>query len=372
MKLKSWYLIHKWSSLVSTIFLLMLCVTGLPLIFSHEIDHLIGNSVEPPEIDEPGLRANLDKIVSDAQRRKPNDVIQFLVGDFNEPELWHLRLGENLTTAEASAFFTYDARTGKFLNDYPLDEGFMNLMLRLHVDMYAGLPGTLFLGFMGLLLIVALISGVVLYAPFMSKLKFGTIRRNKSRLITWLDIHNLFGIVTLAWLCVVTATGVINTLSIPIFSLWQTTQLEEMIAEYKDEKIVADYSVEKAVRNVLEENPTNFISFMAFPGTNFSSPKHFVAFLQGKSAWTSKLLTPVLIDAKTGEILEQRELPLYVSILLLSQPLHYGDYGELPLKIIWFILDLIAIIVLISGIYLWLKVRDQSYDAWYKKMLNYS
>jgi uncharacterized iron-regulated membrane protein len=39
--------------------------------------------------------------------------------------------------------------------------------------------------------------------------------------------------------------------------------------------------------------------------------------------------------------------------LLLSQPLHFGDYGGTPLKVIWALLDVITIIVLLSGLYLW-------------------
>ena len=41
---RAWYLVHKWTSLVCTLFLLMLCLTGLPLIFHDEIeagDHVI-------------------------------------------------------------------------------------------------------------------------------------------------------------------------------------------------------------------------------------------------------------------------------------------------------------------------------------------
>ena len=36
--IKAWYLVHKWSGLIPTVFLLMLCITGLPLIFHDEID----------------------------------------------------------------------------------------------------------------------------------------------------------------------------------------------------------------------------------------------------------------------------------------------------------------------------------------------
>ena len=35
---RTWCWLHKWTSLVCTLFLLMLCLTGLPLIFHDEID----------------------------------------------------------------------------------------------------------------------------------------------------------------------------------------------------------------------------------------------------------------------------------------------------------------------------------------------
>ena len=46
--------------------------------------------------------------------------------------------------------------------------------------------------------------------------------------------------------------------------------------------------------------------------------------------------------------------------LLVSQPLHFGDYGGMPLKIIWALLDGFTIIVLGSGLYLWAVKRGKS------------
>ena len=63
----------------------------------------------------------------------------------------------------------------------------MAFIFRLHTDLFLGLPGMLFLGFMGLLLAVSIISGVVLYAPFMRQLAFGILRRDKSPRVKWLD-----------------------------------------------------------------------------------------------------------------------------------------------------------------------------------------
>ena len=46
-----------------------------------------------------------------------------------------------------------------------------------------------------------------------------------------------------------------------------------------------------------------------------------------------------------------------MSAMYLSQPLHFGDYAGLPLKILWALLDVVAIVVLVSGLYLWLGRR---------------
>ena len=43
--------------------------------------------------------------------------------------------------------------------------------------------------------------------------------------------------------------------------------------------------------------------------------------------------------------------------LLVSQPLHFGDYGGMPMKILWATLDGLTIIVLGSGVYLWVVRR---------------
>lgn len=42
-----WSVVHTWTSLISTVFLLLLCLTGLPLIFHHEIDELLGYAPAP-------------------------------------------------------------------------------------------------------------------------------------------------------------------------------------------------------------------------------------------------------------------------------------------------------------------------------------
>jgi uncharacterized iron-regulated membrane protein len=55
-------------------------------------------------------------------------------------------------------------------------------------------------------------------------------------------------------------------------------------------------------------------------------------------------------------------LPWYLRALELSRPLHFGDYGGLPLKIIWGLFDVVLIAVLFSGLYLWLSKRKSAIE----------
>jgi uncharacterized iron-regulated membrane protein len=190
------------------------------------------------------------------------------------------------------------------------------------------------------------------------------VRYDRSSRIKWLDLHNLLGIATLIWLFTVGFTGVINTLALPIFGQWQATELADMTKDYKDAPALVKFgSAERAVATAQQALPDSKLRFMAFPGNEYSTPHHYVAFMYGSTPLTSKLLRPVLIDAQSSELIDQRDLPWYVKALLISQPLHFGDYGGLPLKILWALLDIIAIVVLGSGVYLWIKKRNVPIEA---------
>jgi uncharacterized iron-regulated membrane protein len=97
------------------------------------------------------------------------------------------------------------------------------------------------------------------------------------------------------------------------------------------------------------------VAFIAFPGTPFASSHHYGIYMRGDQALTARLYKPVLVDAGSGLATDQRTLPWYLSALLLSQPLHFGDYGGAGMKFLWALLDLATIAVLGSGLYLWLK-----------------
>lgn len=354
---RRWSWIHKWTSLICTAFLLMLCITGLPLIFKDELDHWLYEEVEPAEVAPNTPKANLDTVAANGMAHYPGKALQFMIWDRHDPNVILLSIGETITSDPAkSVLARFDVHTAKFLNQPDITGRITYILWKLHVDMFAGLPGKLFLGLMGILFLVAIVSGIVVYAPSMRKLPFGTVRGNRSRLVRWLDLHNLLGAVTIMWVVVVGFTGVLNTWADLILKIWQFGQLTEMVGPYRNTPVPTQLtSVQAAVETARTVTPGMTPSFVAFPGTPFTSTAHFAVFMKGDTPLTSRLLKPALVDARDGKLTDSRDLPWYVVSLLVSQPLHFGDYGGMPLKIIWAVLDLLTIIVLITGLYLWLR-----------------
>lgn len=369
--IRYWYLVHKWTSLLCTAFLLMLCVTGLPLIFHDEIDQLgAAEQVElrrdlPSSADLPGLLP-LDRMLAHALADRPGAVPLFMAFD-NRSSQMTVTTAPTLAAAPADMTIQLlDRATGQSLGPVR-EEGIMSVLLALHVDMFLGLPGMLFLGAMGLLFIIAILSGVVLYAPFMRRLRFGTVRTGRSRRLAWLDVHNLLGIVTLVWASVVGLTGVINTLAEPIADSWRTATLAAMTrGEAGLPLIPVDQrvSIDAALRQARSALPGLRPQFIAFPGSAFSTPHHYAVFFQGDRPLTERMLTPALIDAGTGRLTDVRPMPLATKALQMSQPLHFGDYGGLPLKILWALLDIVTILVLASGLVLWIRRWHRPAPAW--------
>ena len=149
--LRRWSWVHRWSSLVCTVFLLLLCVTGLPLIFSHEIDELTGAGFSPVPMAADAPRASLDAVARSAMQEYPGRVPLYFFAEEDEPDLWYVKLDKRTDTDERDAvLLAVDARTAEPLGAPDAGEDFMSVMYRLHVDLFAGLPGKLFLGLMGM------------------------------------------------------------------------------------------------------------------------------------------------------------------------------------------------------------------------------
>jgi uncharacterized iron-regulated membrane protein len=356
-KVRTWYRLHKWTSLLCTLFLLMSSLTGLPLIFHDEIDQLV--SPEPasgPPVEIPPVP--LEKMVAIARQQNPTMRILYVSIDDDAP---HVNVGAatGLTVDSMPRKLTvFNAYTGIPVRVPQPGQSLMDKVLLLHRGLFADTPGELFMGVIALLFVISLVSGALVYGPFMRRLDFGTVRKDGPRRLRWFDLHNLLGIVTLCWALVVGTTGVMNALSTPLFAMWRASAMPQLLKSYGNkppvEKVITADAAAAAARLAL---PNMKVTGIVFPNPEMATAHHFLVYTKGRTPVTSRLFTPVLVDAETGEVAMAKGFPWYIRTLEVSRPLHFGDYGGLPLKIIWAGFDFATILVLGSGIYLWLSRR---------------
>jgi uncharacterized iron-regulated membrane protein len=261
----------------------------------------------------------------------------------------------------------FDAGTGAMLSAAADTGGASNRLnqffFALHSRLLMGTLGLVLIGIMGSMFIVALISGAVLYAPFMRRLPFGAVRRDRSARAGRLDLHNLLSAIVLAWALVVGATGVLNELNDPLFDHWSRQVVGAQASRWNG--IAAPSgghlaSVQAALDVARRARPALTFTGIDYPGASLNSNRHYMIWGRGSTPATAQLFTPVMVDAVDGRLTAVLPMPWYLRAIEISRPFHFGDYGGLPLKVIWTLFDLATIGVLITGLQLWLRPRKQT------------
>jgi uncharacterized iron-regulated membrane protein len=160
---------------------------------------------------------------------------------------------------------------------------------------------------------------------------------------------------------VVGATGVMNAFATPLFGIWQMTDVKQVLAPYNQPTPVTPVAdLQKAVNDAEAAAPGSKLDYVSFPAIFYSSPVHYLVWLKGDRTLTSRMQTPVLINATTDKVDAVAQMPWYLKALEVSRPLHFGDYGGILLKVLWAALDIGTIAVLVTGLYLWVAKRRWS------------
>ncbi len=270
--LQRWSVVHTWSSLICTVFLLAICLTGLPLIFSSEIDRL-GDSGPPyAAINAVAASADVDDIIARAHQAFPAEIIRYVYWPDDRPVIIVGLAPSDDADDALDHTMTFDARTGQERQRGTRSHGlrFMDVMSHLHEDLFMELPGELFLGLMALLFVAAIVSGVVLYAPFMRHVEFGKRRAPRGTRLAWLDLHNVLSAVVLLWMGVLGITGVINELATPLFAHWIATDVRNALPSTPDAPLPTRLAPVRAAMRSVEARlrPEKFSSSIFPPGNS--------------------------------------------------------------------------------------------------------
>jgi uncharacterized iron-regulated membrane protein len=367
-----WYKIHRWISLICSIFFLLLCITGLPLLFKNEIHdwNLLEKETHSTPIPYERLweaadkgktiieSSYLNKVVKSISSQAKKGQLLFRVQDKNSKETPAVRMsmgGEQIA---------YEIQTGTLhLHDmnaeavkYPFVKNFMHWMHSLHMRMGLGNAGMIFLALMCFLSLVSIISGIWIYAPFMRETAFGMIGRTNARTF-WMDWHKFTGILTTVWAAILCLSGVM----IVVFSLSYSAYIADSKTEAEKNLPViktanAPLSIPQAIAFMNAKFPNQFILSIDLPEKTTKVPQYIFYITPQKENPTEYFGQLVFVPAFTAneEVFFTKTLPWYFPFVSFALDLHVHNHEMLPLKIIWAIFTLLTIIMIISGVYAWM------------------
>jgi len=351
--------LHRWASLIATLPFLILCLSGTVLIFHEEIDAALGVvPVSTHAADAPQRPAS--ESVANVLAAYPDERVMSVGVD---PE-HHPGVLLVLTAPQgAQGFAEAKMRFADLVSARPVgdpDPGttLTGFLLELHAQWFLGPWGELIGALIALLVLLSLLSGLVVYAPYVRRIAFGLLRRGRDARLLQLDLHNFLGAVVLGWGLVVTATGLLLGFNSLAIGIWQLTALGGLRAEAARMEAVDPQQppadIDRVHAAALAAAPPGWrLQSVIYPGTEFSTPRHYTVLLSGSQGVDERLFGVVLVDAKTGAVALVPEVPLYLKAIALSQPLHFGDYGGLPLKLLWTACTWLTLFITTNGAWLW-------------------
>jgi uncharacterized iron-regulated membrane protein len=350
--------VHRWASVIVSANFIVLALTGLILVFHNEIDVLLGVVPEASsaEAEDHGELVSVARAVDIAQAEVPALTPLFVTRREELPHVVMVGFVEGDERARASRMISVDRRTAEVLPKLDVFNSFTFFVLRLHAELLAGPPGRLILGVIGLAILVSIVSGFVVYGPMMRRFAFGLLRRDRSRRAFLADLHKLLGASTFAWNFVVAATGVFLCLAVVLFQGFARSEVQSFAKAYAGQPVVTDLStLDEAIAGTHAAAPTRAWQTVLFPGGMLASRRHYTVFLEGGTGFEGHMLGIAVVDAVTPADVKVLKLPLYLKALLLSEPLHFGDYGGLPLKLVWTAFGLISLILSVTGLWVFIS-----------------
>ena len=356
------YAVHQWVSLICALFLLLLTLTGLPLLFRGEIN--AWNTVNMPESGEPMPMAELWQALPEGEAAVraayPTKEILAVTPDDTDGTLY-FRVVERGAAAGRSHMrmggeqIMYDVRTGNVFNRkdriyrFTAVESMLHWAHLLHTQLgSAGMAGKHFLALMCILAVLSILSGLFLYGPMMKGIALSTLRRGSTRM-RWSDWHKFVSVFALVFAVVLCVSGVmIAAYSAGVKHYHRDAHMAAMTALSDLPAAETALSPAEAYRTVHEAFPDKIIISMQVPqGTNKNYAFHAAA---PPTKPTNFVLDEMVFLPKSGDAAPLFvPAPAWMHITPLFLNLHIHNHDWIALKIAWAALLLLTIAMIVSG-----------------------
>lgn len=353
MRKRLWQL-HSWLGLAAGLGLLVIGLSGSLLIFHEELEALFNRElvrITPA----PAGRLPLDTLLAHAQRQLPEHEITGWLPQWDAADradvLYVIRRGDKEWLVA-----TLDPYTGRLLASPRLGTTTLTgWLLELHYAFFADHAGLLAAGVFGLLLLALGFTGVWLYRDFWKN--FLTLRWRRGARILFSDLHKFVGIASVALNLVFGFTG----------AYWNFTHVigEWVAGEHGQKRIeqrlyAPTLSFDALARDAAQRLPGFRANFVSLPSDPAAANVTLWGTVEPRAWFTSPYGSTIVYDAQTSAHCMTNDLraaSAWTRAVDSFRPLHFGDFGGPPVKILWALAGLAPGTLAITGFAIWWQRR---------------
>jgi len=348
---KFWYRLHGWLGVGSGLFLLLLAVSGAVIVWRSELDAWLNphlhHVVARPE------RVALEKLAETALAALPGYDLFSLRPNEGEGRsvIAYLRQRDGpFDTVKAEVFL--DPHTGKALGSRLAPDALTGWLYKLHYGLFLGTPGQALVGILGVTLAASCLTGLCIYRRFLTGWLASPFRPALPLRRRLANAHIAVGLAALAFNLLIAVTGAwfnlpkLRELAAPKVSATGAAR------EYLRAGIPLDELWRRA-RTALPELEPRSLLFPTQPG----GPFRVRGGLRGHP-FLGPSSSHVLLASRDGTVAEVRDaraLPLAERAEVMLRPLHFGNFGGWPVKLLWTVLGLTPGLLALTGGWLWLR-----------------
>lgn len=369
---KLWFLVHSWLALPIWFFVLIVCFTGMLAVVSQEIVWLANPDVRASKPNDEAERLSYQQILDALHKAEPDMAVRSL----SQPDGSHFALNANVTFPDGTAPTLYvNPYTGAIQGKSP-DFSFEQFTRALHgwwlVPFTNGYSwGWYLVSLLGLPMLASLVTGLVVYKKFWRGF-FKPVRTGHGSRIFWGDVHRLAGVWSIWFIAVISITGTWFLIQAILGDNHITISSEPVVPVIAREDVprttdgtpAPRIDLDEAARIATAQIPGLDISFVALPATAYSHVS------LGGRGWYPLMFQSADVNPYTRRVdsqflLEDRSALEFVTESM--RPLHTGDFGGLPIKLIWFFFGLVLTLMVLSGLLIWTKRTAQATAAALKR-----
>ncbi|MEN5305263.1 PepSY domain-containing protein [Pseudomonas sp. TWI628] len=369
---KLWFLVHSWLALPIWFFVLIVCFTGMLAVVSQEIVWLANPDVRASKPDDNAERLTFQQVLDALHQAEPD----MAVNSLSQPDGSHFALTAQVTYADGSSPMLYvNPYTGAIQGKMP-DFNFEAFTRALHgwwlVPFTHGFSwGWYMVSLLGLPMLASLVTGLVVYKKFWKGF-FKPVRTGHGARIFWGDLHRLAGVWSIWFIAVIAITSIWFLIRAILSDNQITISSEPVVPVIAREQVPQTVDGSPAPRIDLDEAAR--IAGLAIPNldiTSISLPATAYSHIEmGGRGWYPLMFQSASVNPYTRQVDSQFLLSDRSALEFVTEsmrPLHTGDFGGLPIKLIWFFFGLILTLMVFSGLLIWTKRTAQATAAALKR-----